>query len=61
MQKILFIIFSLLLIPFANAELVINEIMYNPSGADGGHEWIEFFNSGFDDINLDGYSFFENN
>ena len=41
----------------ADAELVINEIMYAP--ADGSeHEWVEIFNNGSDSVNLEKYRFF---
>jgi len=36
------------------AEVVINEIMYDPSGTDTGYEWIELYNNGNSDINLEG-------
>ncbi len=32
--------------------IVINEIMYNPVGADADHEWIELYNSGTSTISL---------
>lgn len=34
----------------SEAELVISEIMYNVDGADSGHEWIEIYNSGAEDV-----------
>ena len=37
----------------------INEIMYNPAGADSGHEWIEVYNTEEDIINIEGWKFFE--
>lgn len=43
-----------------NADVIINEIMYNPSGGDNNHEWIEIYNNG-DEVNLEGWRFFENN
>lgn len=61
MQKIIFVIFLLFLVQLVDADLVINEIMYNPSGVDGGHEWIEIFNNESGDINVENYTFFENN
>jgi len=27
------------------SDIIINEIMYNPSDADSGHEWIEIYNT----------------
>ena len=35
-------------------QVVINEVCYDPSGADGGKEWIELYNSGSTDVNLAG-------
>jgi len=55
------VLLFLFFIPVVNASLIINEIMYNPQGADGGHEWIEIYNGGEEDINLEDYRFFENN
>ncbi|WP_198037231.1 M4 family metallopeptidase [Maribacter hydrothermalis] len=37
------------------SDLVITEIMYNPSGTDGVWEWIEVYNKGTQPINLSGY------
>lgn len=34
--------------------VVINEIMYDPVGTDTGYEWIELYNNGTTDINLQG-------
>src|SRR3989339_1470147 len=28
----------------SSPQLLINEIMYNPAGTDGGHEWLEIYN-----------------
>lgn len=39
----------------AQAGLVINEIMYDVSGADTNHEWVEIFNSSASDIDLSGW------
>ncbi|MBW6513487.1 MAG: lamin tail domain-containing protein [Candidatus Syntrophosphaera sp.] len=36
------------------ANVVINEVCYDPRGADTGHEWIELFNAGSADENLEG-------
>lgn len=43
----------------AAGNLIINEIMYNLPlpGADDKHEWIELYNAGQTDINLDGWKF----
>jgi ABC-type glycerol-3-phosphate transport system substrate-binding protein len=33
-------------------DININEIMYNPPGADTNHEWIELYNNDTTDINI---------
>ena len=38
----------------ASADVVINEVFYDPEGPDAGNEWIELYNNG-DEISLDGY------
>lgn len=38
----------------AHAAVVINEIMYNPAGADSGREWVELYNNGPEDVTLVG-------
>jgi len=37
-----------------SAEIVINEVHYDPKGTDSGYEWIELYNNGDSDINLQG-------
>ena len=37
-----------------SSSVVINEIMYDPVGIDTGNEWIELYNNGNSDINLEG-------
>ena len=34
--------------------VVINELLYDPVGTDTGYEWIELYNNGTEDINLEG-------
>lgn len=36
--------------------LKINEVLYNPDGADGGQDWLELYNAGSDTVILDGGS-----
>lgn len=43
----------------ASADMMINEIMYDPTGTDGGHEWIEVYNSGTSSVDLSGWRLFE--
>jgi len=39
--------------------IVINEIMYDPNGADGDREWIELYNNETNDIDITGWRFYE--
>lgn len=49
-------------VPFiAFAQIKITEIMYDPQGSDTKREWIEVFNSGAENVDLNTYFFFENN
>lgn len=41
----------------AHAGVVINEILPDAVGADGGHEWFELYNAGPDAVDLTGWSF----
>jgi hypothetical protein len=45
---------SLLFPILLDAEIVINEVCYDPQGPDSGYEWIELYNNGNEDINLQG-------
>jgi hypothetical protein len=43
---------------WSEAQVVINEIMYNPStdqGADTGYEWVELYNAGAGSVDLGGW------
>ncbi|MBS3158078.1 lamin tail domain-containing protein [Candidatus Woesearchaeota archaeon] len=66
---VLGVFLAILLSSLSYASILINEIMYNPTGTDSKHEWIEIYNNesngqnnnqGFA-INLSGYKLFENN
>ena len=35
--------------------IVINEVLYDPEGADAGYEWIEFFNAGDQSVDLENW------
>ena len=35
--------------------IVINEVFYDPTGSDGGYEWIELYNAGDEAINMFGW------
>jgi len=50
------LIFSMTIV---SANVVINEIMYNPSGSDTGREWIEVYNDESQEINLSGWKIYE--
>jgi len=59
MKVVIFIIFFSFFISSVNAEVVVNEIMYNPStgqGSDFDMEWIELYNNGSYIINLSSYT-----
>ena len=46
---------TLLFLPaFVAAQVVINEIMYNPDGSDSGREWVELYNEGSADVSIVG-------
>jgi hypothetical protein len=56
------ILCSLIFIPLETSEadsgehdVVINEIMYDPSGSDSGKEWIEIYNNGSTAVNITGW------
>ena len=38
----------------ASAQVVINEIMYNPQGSDSGREWVELYNQGQSGVTMVG-------
>jgi hypothetical protein len=40
-------------------DIDINEIMYNPPGADTDHEWLELYNNDTTDIDITGWGFYE--
>lgn len=58
MKLYIFFIFFLI-IPIASSSVIINEIMYNPSGADNNHEWLELYNKGDEEVDLSGWKFYE--
>jgi len=50
---LLYLLFLLILISYASADLIINEIMYNPEGNDNNKEFIEVYSN--EPINLSGF------
>ena len=60
MEKTFILVLFLFSLPAVSADLIINEIMYNPSGADADHEWVEVYNND-ENINLEDWRFFEAN
>ncbi len=50
------ILFLVIFLPFVSAELVVNEIMANPSESEGHNEWLEVFNNGTEWIDLSKWS-----
>lgn len=46
------LLFLFLFARMVSAQVVISEIMYDPKGADTGHEWIEVWNSGGSAVDL---------
>lgn len=54
MKKTLIIICLVALLPkLTSAQVVFTEFMYDPTGTDSGHEWIEVYNQGDEPVALD--------
>lgn len=51
----LFFAVLLFLIKFARADIIINEIMANPSQDENYNEWIELYNNGSEDVDVMGW------
>ena len=47
----------LFMFKIAFADVLINEVLYDPAGSDGGGEWIELCNSGTETIDISGWTF----
>jgi hypothetical protein len=55
MEKVRFVVVALILLTSClSGEIVINEILYDAISTDTGNEWIELYNNGTDDVNLEG-------
>jgi len=62
MYKKIYFLFGLMFFVapvYCYADVVINEIMYDASGTDTNHEWIEVYNTGTTSIDLTGWKLFE--
>ena len=44
-----------LLVSLGHAEVLINEVLYDPSGSDGPLEWVEICNNSQDDVDISGW------
>lgn len=55
----LFLIGFLLFPSFSNAQIILNEVMYDLSGTDTGHEWVEIFNNGTSSVDITTLKFTE--
>jgi hypothetical protein len=53
MKFINFIVFIFISTFIIAQNVVINEVLYDPDGADTGYEWIELFNAGDQSVNLE--------
>lgn len=62
-MRTLFIVLFFFVVRIASANVVITEVMYDPEGADAGHEWIEVENRGSEPITVEdgksGWKLFE--
>jgi hypothetical protein len=56
---VLAVLFSFFCFRSAQAGIIINEIMYDLSGADTDHEWVEILNSDSVEMDLTGWKFFD--
>ena len=55
MKVINLIVFFFISIFIMAQDVVINEVLYDPEGADSGYEWIELFNAGDQSVNLENW------
>jgi hypothetical protein len=51
-KRVFYIFFLIILVNYVSADIIINEIMYNPSGSESTEEWIELYNNGSFDQNI---------
>ena len=55
-----YLLIFVLLLPIATANIILNEIMYDPPGSDTDREWIEIYNNG-NCTSLNNYKLYEDN
>ncbi len=55
MRRLGIILFALGFWLIGNCEIIINEVFYDAVGSDDQQEWIELYNNGLEDINLQGW------
>jgi|GEM_PF-2675169 hypothetical protein len=51
-KRVFYIFFLIILVNYVSADIIINEIMYNPSGSESTDEWVELYNNGSSDQNI---------
>ena len=61
MKRLSLILFIALCVIKQSYALQISEIMYDPSGSDTGHEWIEIYNDGEVAVDVKTLKLYENN
>ena len=55
MKIVTFIVFFFISTYIVAQNIVINEVMYDPVGADAGYEWIELFNADDQAVDLENW------
>ncbi len=58
-RSVLILLVLVLLTQMVFADVVINEVMYDFTGADSGHEWVEIYNNGAASVDLTDWKFYE--
>lgn len=60
MWRLFVLVIILLFLPFfqSRADVLLNEVFFDPSGTDTGLEWIEIYNSGENLVNLSGWQLY---
>lgn len=57
MKRTVFLFLVIIFPVFVNAQVEINEIMYDLEGADAGREWVEIFNNSTSEVDLTDWKF----